>query len=83
MRSCTEGAFASCATAAFPFPPWRSVHRSLVVLACSPTGMLRGFRAHTRRRTLSLLHGSLLDELLCLAAQIKARKRQWLGHGLE
>ena len=50
------------------FPSWWSVHRSLVVLACSPTGLLRGFRAHTRRRDLGLLHGSLLDERLYLTA---------------
>ena len=52
------------------FPPWRSMHRGLVVLACSSTGLLRGYRAHARRRALGLLHSSLLDERLCLAAQV-------------
>src|SRR6185312_10615594 len=64
-------------------PSWWSVHRNLVVLPRSPTGMLRDYRAHARRRALGLLHGSLLDEHLCLVAQVATRSRQWLGHCLE
>src|SRR6185436_19070791 len=45
-------------------PCWWCVHKYLAVLVRSPIRLLRGFRAHTRRRTLGLLHGSLLDELL-------------------
>src|SRR6185436_5210017 len=54
-------------------PSWWSVHRNLVVLPCSPTGLLRNYQAHARRRALGLLHSSLLDERLCLAAQVATR----------
>jgi len=57
-------------------PCWWSVHRSLVVLVRSPSGRLRYDRAHARCRALGLLHSGLLDEHLCLAAQVAARKRQ-------
>ena len=56
-------------------PSWCSVHRNHVALPCSPTGLLRDYRAHARRRALDLLHSSLLDEHLCLAAQVATRSR--------
>ena len=83
MRSCTEGAFASCTAAAFPFPPRWSVHRNLMVLSCSPTELLRDYRAHARRKALGLLYNSLLDERLCLAVQVATQSRRRLGHCLE
>src|SRR6185295_6562218 len=43
-------------------PSWWSVHRNLVVLPCSPSGLIRDYRAHARRRALGLLHNSLLEE---------------------
>ena len=64
-------------------PSWWSVHRSLMVLACSSTGLLQGYRAHARRRALGLLHSSLLDERLCLAVQVATRSSRRLGHRLE
>src|SRR6185437_7299821 len=56
-------------------PCWWRVHGKLAVLVRSPAGQPRGLQAHSRCRTLGLLHGSLLDELLCLTVQVAARRR--------
>jgi len=78
-RGCPRAGRYGC----FALRRWGCVHGNLTVLVCSPITLLRGLRAHARRRTLGLLHGSLLDELLCLAAQVATRGCRWLGHSLE